>query len=59
MKMNKKELNIRRLELSKKILTMEWDKKRNQLNFALKNQLMNYKKELERIEIELDPGNTS
>lgn len=36
-------------ELKKKILILEWDKKRNQINFGKNVQLEEYKKELEEI----------
>ena len=50
---NKDELLDSRSELRKKILTMEWDKKSNQIAFAKKHHLEECKKELERIEAEL------
>lgn len=36
-------------ELTKKILTLEWDKKRHQLNFAKEGLLKKYKEELEQL----------
>lgn len=37
-------------ELKKKIMTLEWDKERNQINFGKTSQLEEYKKELEKLE---------
>jgi len=51
--MNEAELVEKRSELKKKILVLEWDKKRSQLNFGKNNQLEEYKKELDTIESEL------
>ena len=51
--MNEAELVEKRSELKKKILVLEWDKKRSQLNFGKNNQLEEYKKELETIENQL------
>ena len=42
-----KQLVFRRGELKRKILAMEWDKKRDQMNLSLNRNLENYKKELE------------
>ena len=54
---NQDELLDNRSELKKKILTMEWDKKIGQITFAKSHQLDECKKELERIEAELDLPN--
>lgn len=51
--MNEADLVEKRSELKKKILVLEWDKKRSQLNFGKNNQLEEYKKELETIENQL------
>ena len=48
-KMENKDLEDRKSELKKKIITLEWDKKRNQINFSKKLILEKYKKELEEI----------
>jgi len=37
-------------ELRKKIMTLEWDKQRNQINFGKTQQLEECKKELEELE---------
>jgi len=37
-------------QLRKRIMTLEWDKKRNQINFGRTRQLEEYKKELEEID---------
>ena len=47
--MENKDLEDRKSELKKKIITLEWDKKRNQINFSKKLILEKYKKELEEI----------
>ncbi|MBN2422754.1 hypothetical protein JXB41_05995 [Candidatus Woesearchaeota archaeon] len=52
-----KGIKKRKSELKKKILTLEWDKKRHQLNIALKKKLENYKKELQIIENNLIENN--
>ncbi|MFH0876571.1 MAG: hypothetical protein V1859_11655 [archaeon] len=44
---NKKRID----ELKKIIVTLEWDKKKNQLNYAKEAILKNYKEELEKISI--------
>ena len=51
--MKNKELRKRKAELEKKILTLEWDKKRHQINFSKGNFLEKYKKELEEIKKKL------
>ncbi len=51
--MNEEELLEIRSDLRRKILTLEWDKKRSQLNFGKNQQLEECKKELENIENEL------
>jgi hypothetical protein len=43
-------LTNRKNELSKMILTLEYDRKTRQINFALEKKLDNYKKELESIQ---------
>lgn len=45
-----KDLIEKRSELRKKIMTLEWDRKRNQLNFGKTWQLEECKKELEELE---------
>ena len=55
--MNEEELLERRSDLRRKILTLEWDKKRSQLNFGKNQQLEECKKELENIENELVKNN--
>ena len=52
--MNEKELIKRKSELKRKIIAMEWDKKRNQLHFAKNNKLEECKKELEMVENKLN-----
>ena len=47
--MENNELKNRKAVLKKKILTLEWDKKRNQINFSKTEFLTKYKKELEEI----------
>ena len=37
-------------ELKKKIMTLEWDRGRNQINFGKTRQLDQYKKELKDLE---------
>jgi len=37
-------------ELRKKIMTLEWDREKNQLNFGKTSQLEECKKELEKLE---------
>ncbi len=44
------ELHERKIELKRKILTMEWDLKRNQLHFAKQQKLSQYKEELQQLE---------
>lgn len=44
----------KRSELRQKIMTMEWDKKLNQINFSKEQMLKDYKKELEEIELALN-----
>lgn len=51
--MDEKELVNRRSELIKKILALEWDKKRSQLIFEKHIHLEEYKKELEIVENQL------
>ncbi|MBN2367421.1 hypothetical protein JXC34_00255 [Candidatus Woesearchaeota archaeon] len=53
MKKNK-ELIDRKAVLRKKILTLEWDRKRQQINFSRNLQLEEYKKELKELESELE-----
>ena len=50
---NKDELLDTKSDLKRKILTLEWDKKRSQITFAKNTQLEECQKELERIEAEL------
>ena len=45
-----KDLIEKRSELKKKIMTLEWDRQRNQINFGKTRQLEEYKKELEELE---------
>ncbi len=52
--MNEKELKKRRKELKRKVLTMEWDKKKNQIHFARNKKLQQYKKEIEDINQKLE-----
>ena len=52
--MNEEELLERRSELKKDILTLEWDKKMSQINFGKTQRLEECKKELEKIETELN-----
>jgi hypothetical protein len=47
------ELLERKSELKKKILIMEWDKKRSQLNFGHTTRLEELKKELSDVEEKL------
>jgi len=47
------ELLEKKLELRRKIQTMEWDKQLKQINFAHLSLLENFKKELVGIEAEL------
>ena len=37
-------------ELKKKIMTLEWDRQKNQINFGKVKQLDEYKKELDKLE---------
>jgi len=48
--MEKEELNEKISELKKKIMTLEWDRQRNQINFGKTQQLNEFKKELEKLE---------
>ncbi len=48
--MNREELLERKSELKRKILTMDWDKKRSQLTFGKDQQLKECKEKLEKIE---------
>ena len=48
------ELVERRSELRKRILTLEWDKERNQLNFGKNQQLDKLKEDLKKIENSLN-----
>lgn len=51
--MDEPELIEKRAELKKKVLILEWDKKRSQINFGKIKQLEEYKKEIEIIESQL------
>lgn len=51
--MDEPELIEKRAELKKKVLILEWDKKRSQINFGKIKQLEEYKKEIETIENQL------
>lgn len=51
--MDKPELIEKIAELKKKVLILEWDKKRSQINFGKNKQLEEYKKEIEAIENKL------
>ena len=51
--MKNKELIERKDVLKRKIMTLEWDKKRNQINFSKESFLKKYRKELEDINLEL------
>jgi len=53
--MNEEELVERRSELKSKILTLNWDLKRSQLNSGKSQQLEEFKKELAEIEGKLTP----
>lgn len=46
-------LIVRRNELKKRIVPLEWDKKLNQIHFAKDHQLKAYRQELEQIEKEI------
>lgn len=52
--MDRDELLDVKSDLKRKILTLEWDKKQNQIGFAKTNQLNECKKELAGIEAELE-----
>ena len=49
--MSDKKMQDRISELRKKIMTLEWDKKRNQINFSKENVLKEYKQELKKINL--------
>ncbi len=49
-----KELLKRRTELKNRISILDWDQKRNQLHFAKKIKLDEYKKEVEEINQKLE-----
>lgn len=51
--MDEPELIEKRAELKKRVLILEWDKKRSQINFGKSKQLDEYKKEIETIENQL------
>jgi hypothetical protein len=53
------ELLERKAELQKKILIMEWDKKRSQLNFGHTRRLEELKKELSELEGKLSDKSES
>jgi len=57
--MNEEELLERKSELKRQILTMEWDKKKSQLNFGKTEQLKECKEELEKVEGKLNPAESS
>jgi hypothetical protein len=57
--MNEEELLERKSELKRSILTMEWDKKRSQLNFSKNQNLEECKKELESVESKLNQAESS
>ena len=46
------------IELKKIILHLEWDKKRNQINYAKSLKLEQYKKELVALNVEVEPTST-
>ena len=48
------ELQVRRSELKKKILTLEWDKKHRQINFSKNSQLEDLRAEFEEISKKLN-----
>jgi len=50
-------LIIRRTELKRKLLPLEWDKKLKQINFARDMELTAYRLELENIEKEISGQN--
>ena len=47
-----KNIEKRKSELKHKIRTLEWDLKRNQIHYAKKTKLNEYKKELEELKQE-------
>ena len=49
----------RRNEIRKRLIPLEWDMKRKQINFAKELQLKAYKEELEKIEKEIAGGNNA
>ena len=49
----RQELLNKRSELTRKILTLQWDKNHRQINFSKNKQLEDYKKELEEVENQL------
>ena len=51
------EIIKRKEELKRKILTLEWDKKLNQINYAKESKLKQFKEELKGIEDKLTAAN--
>jgi len=51
--MNDNALLMRKKDLERKIGTLEWDKKRNQIHFARSAELEAYKKELATLQIDI------
>ena len=49
-------LIIRRNELKKKLLPLEWDKKLNEIHFAREIEMKAYRHELEVVEKEIEGG---
>jgi len=52
--MDKDDLTERRFELRARVHTLEWDKQHNQLNFAHDKLLDELKKEIQRIDSEIN-----
>lgn len=52
--MKKEDLIEKKHELTKKIKTLEWDLSKKQIHLAHENKLTGYKKELDKIEDELN-----
>jgi hypothetical protein len=52
--MSEEKLKEKITDIKKKIVSLEWDKQHNQLNFAKDALLNEYKEQLEKIEAELN-----